>query len=52
MIHVWRTIDNLWKSVLSFHHVGSGELQVIRLGNRHLCQLSHPNSSEVVSWLL
>lgn len=47
MIHVWRTIDNLWKSVLSFHHVGSRELH--QTWQQAPLPTEHPNSSEVVT---
>ena len=36
-MHGWRLEDNLWGSVLSFHHVGPGnQAQVIRLGGKHV----------------
>ena len=35
-MHGWRLEDNLWGSVLSFHHVGPGnQAQAIRLGGKH-----------------
>lgn len=34
--HVWRSDDNLWELVLSFHHVGPGEqTQAVSLGSKH-----------------
>ena len=41
MVLEWRSEDNLWKSVLSFPHVGPGNgTQVIRFGGR----LAEPSS--------
>lgn len=32
----WRSEDNLWKLVLSFHHVGPGDqTQLARLSHKH-----------------
>lgn len=39
---VWRSEDNHQESVLSFHHLGSGdETRVDRLGGRNFYPLSH-----------
>lgn len=36
LAHEWRTQDNAWGSVLSFHHVGPrNQIQVLSLGGRH-----------------
>lgn len=42
IVSVCRSEDNLWQSVLSLHHIDSGDWkQVVRLGGEHLYQLSH-----------
>lgn len=47
---MWRSEDNLWGSVLSFHHVGSGDwTQTARLAGKLLypqSQLDHPGRFE------
>lgn len=40
MIHVWRSEDNVWESVLSCLVGIGGQTQVISLGGKHLCLLS------------
>lgn len=41
-VHIWRSEDNGWASVLFFHHVGAGDqTQVFRLGCKPPYWLSH-----------
>lgn len=50
----WRSEDNWGESVLSVHrvHPGHHELQVLRLGVRHLCPPSMSSAQRVGSSLL
>jgi len=42
MVCLWRSEYNIWKSVLSFHRVGSmDQTQVVRLGGSRLSLLSY-----------
>lgn len=44
----WSSEDNLWKSVVSFHHVRpKGPIQGVRLGHRHLYWVSHLACSSI-----
>lgn len=46
--HLWKSEDKLSHSVLSFHHVGTGDqTQVSRLGSKHLCSMDY----FIVQWL-
>lgn len=52
---VWHEKDNLWKLLLSFYYVDSGQqIRVIRLGSKHFYPWSHFVSSVQIScktWL-
>lgn len=46
--HGWRSGDNLWRSVFSFHPVGFGnQAQAIRLGGKHCCPPSHQTGPQL-----
>lgn len=46
MLEVWTSEDNLWRTVLLFHHMGSrNPTRVIRLGGKCLYPLSHATSN-------
>lgn len=48
---VWRSENNLQKSVLSFSHVGRGDqTQVIRFSCKYLYPLSHVTSPSILDW--
>lgn len=45
VVQVWRSEDNQWELVLSFHHEDSGgRTQVVRFGEKYQCLLSHHTS--------
>lgn len=42
IVHIWRSEDNIWESVLSLYYVNLEDwIRDIRLGNKHLSPLSH-----------
>lgn len=46
-VHRLRSEDNLWQSVLSFHHVCPGNrTQIMRVGGKCLYQMSHLGAPE------
>lgn len=40
MVPVWRSEENMWDLLLSFHHVDTG-IELRPPGSNHPCQLSH-----------
>lgn len=53
MVYVWRTEDNLYGLVLSYHHgVPRDQTRIIRIGSKHLYPLSHLSGPLMRSLLL